>query len=61
MKSHFRWRRIHHQDYKAVGGALVMEREGPYFYDVDSNKYIDYLAAYARLLPGTHIQEFTKR
>src|SRR5699024_4534235 len=30
-----------------------MERaEGPYFYDVDGNKYIDYLAAYGPIITG---------
>ena len=43
------------RSYKAVGGGapLVMERaEGPYFYDVDGNKYIDYLAAYGPIITG---------
>lgn len=43
------------RSYKAVGGGapLVMERaEGAYFYDVDGNKYIDYLAAYGPIITG---------
>src|SRR5699024_7438939 len=43
------------RSYKAVGGGapLVMERaEGPYFFDVDGNKYIDYLAAYGPIITG---------
>lgn len=43
------------RSYKAVGdGApIVMERaEGPYFYDVDGNRYIDYLAAYGPIITG---------
>ncbi|WP_085993159.1 glutamate-1-semialdehyde 2,1-aminomutase [Oceanobacillus senegalensis] len=41
--------------YKAVGGGapVYMERgEGAYFYDVDGNKYIDYLAAYGPIITG---------
>lgn len=41
--------------YKAVGGGAptVMERaEGPYFWDVDGNKYIDYLGAYGPIITG---------
>ncbi len=43
------------RSYKAVGdGApIVMDRaEGAYFYDVDGNKYIDYLAAYGPIITG---------
>ncbi|WP_411842273.1 glutamate-1-semialdehyde 2,1-aminomutase [Salinicoccus sp. HZC-1] len=43
------------RSYKAVGdGApVVMDRaEGAYFYDVDGNKYIDYLAAYGPIITG---------
>ncbi|KKK34210.1 glutamate-1-semialdehyde aminotransferase [Salinicoccus sediminis] len=43
------------RSYKAVGeGApVVMERaEGAYFYDVDGNRYIDYLAAYGPIITG---------
>lgn len=49
--------------YKAVGGGAptVMERaEGAYFWDVDGNKYIDYLAAYGPIITGhahPHITE----
>src|SRR3954470_8563326 len=51
------------RSYKAVGGGapIVMERaEGAYFYDVDGNKYIDYLAAYGPIITGhahPHITE----
>ncbi|ASK61050.1 aspartate aminotransferase family protein [Virgibacillus phasianinus] len=41
--------------YKAVGGGapVYMERgEGAYFFDVDGNKYIDYLAAYGPIITG---------
>ncbi|MGZ4107557.1 MAG: glutamate-1-semialdehyde 2,1-aminomutase [Tumebacillaceae bacterium] len=41
--------------FKAVGGGapVYMERgEGAYFYDVDGNRYIDYLAAYGPLIHG---------
>ena len=49
--------------YKAVGGGAptVMERaEGAYFWDVDGNKYIDYLGAYGPIITGhahPHITE----
>ncbi|RXK17736.1 glutamate-1-semialdehyde 2,1-aminomutase [Macrococcus sp. DPC7161] len=55
------------RSYKAVGGGapVVMERgEGAYFYDVDGNKYIDYLAAYGPIITGhahPHITEAIKR
>ncbi|NBJ71428.1 MULTISPECIES: glutamate-1-semialdehyde 2,1-aminomutase [Clostridia] len=41
--------------YKAVGGGapVYMERaEGAYFWDVDGNKYIDYLGAYGPIITG---------
>ncbi|OAS84516.1 MULTISPECIES: glutamate-1-semialdehyde 2,1-aminomutase [Metabacillus] len=43
------------RSYKAVGGGspVVMERaNGAYFWDVDGNKYIDYLAAYGPIITG---------
>lgn len=43
------------RSYKAVGGGapVVMETaEGPYLFDVDGNKYIDYLAAYGPIITG---------
>lgn len=43
------------RSFKAVGGEfpVYMERgEGAYFYDVDGNKYIDYLAAYGPIITG---------
>lgn len=51
------------RSYKAVGGSapVVMDRaEGAYFYDVDGNKYIDYLSAYGPIITGhahPHIHE----
>ncbi|MCX7570314.1 glutamate-1-semialdehyde 2,1-aminomutase [Tumebacillus sp. DT12] len=51
------------RSFKAVGGGapVFMERgEGAYFYDVDGNRYIDYLAAYGPLIHGhgnKHIAE----
>jgi len=51
------------RSYKAVGGGspVVMERaKGAYFWDVDGNKYIDYLAAYGPIITGhahPHITE----
>ncbi|WP_102028926.1 glutamate-1-semialdehyde 2,1-aminomutase [Salirhabdus sp. Marseille-P4669] len=41
--------------YKAVGGGapVFMEKgQGAYFWDVDGNKYIDYLAAYGPIITG---------
>ncbi len=55
------------RSYKAVGGGapVVMERaEGAYFFDVDGNKYIDYLAAYGPIITGhahPHITEAITR
>lgn len=49
--------------FKAVGGGapVYMERaKGAYFWDVDGNKYIDYLAAYGPIITGhahPHITE----
>jgi glutamate-1-semialdehyde 2,1-aminomutase len=54
------------RSYKAVGGGapVVMERaQGAYFWDVDGNKYIDYLAAYGPIITGhahPHITEAIK-
>ncbi|MDX8047650.1 glutamate-1-semialdehyde 2,1-aminomutase [Gracilibacillus sp. S3-1-1] len=53
--------------YKGVGGGspVYMEKgEGAYFWDVDGNKYIDYLAAYGPIITGhahPHITEAIKR
>ncbi|WP_156321288.1 aminotransferase class III-fold pyridoxal phosphate-dependent enzyme, partial [Bacillus sp. JCM 19041] len=41
--------------YKGVGGGtpVFMERgEGAYLFDVDGNRYIDYLAAYGPIITG---------
>lgn len=43
------------RSYKAVGGGspVYMEKaKGAYFWDVDGNKYIDYLAAYGPIITG---------
>ncbi len=55
------------RSYKAVGGGapVVMERaQGAYFWDVDGNQYIDYLAAYGPIITGhahPHITEAIKQ
>ncbi|MED4229021.1 glutamate-1-semialdehyde 2,1-aminomutase [Neobacillus cucumis] len=55
------------RSYKAVGGGapVVMERGlGAYFWDVDGNQYIDYLAAYGPIITGhahPYITEAIKR
>lgn len=55
------------RSYKAVGGGapVVMEKaQGAYFWDVDGNQYIDYLAAYGPIITGhahPHIAEAIKR
>lgn len=55
------------RSYKAVGGGspVVMERgQGAYFWDVDGNKYIDYLAAFGPIITGhahPHITEAIKK
>ncbi|MDF0725938.1 glutamate-1-semialdehyde 2,1-aminomutase [Cytobacillus sp. S13-E01] len=51
------------RSYKAVGGGspVVMERaKGAYFWDVDGNKYIDYLAAYGPIITGHAHPHITK-
>ncbi|NYV68925.1 glutamate-1-semialdehyde 2,1-aminomutase [Bacillus sp. Gen3] len=54
------------RSYKAVGGGspVAMKRaQGAYFWDVDDNKYIDYLAAYGPIITGhahPHITEAIK-
>ncbi len=43
------------RSYKAVGGGapVVMDRaDGAYFYDVDGNRYIDFLSAYGPIITG---------
>lgn len=43
------------RSYKAVGGGspVFMDRaDGAYFWDVDGNRYIDYLAAYGPIITG---------
>lgn len=55
------------RSYKAVGGGapVAMERgKGAYFWDVDGNKYIDYLGAYGPIITGhahPHITEAIKQ
>lgn len=55
------------RSYKAVGGGspVTMERaKGAYLYDVDGNRYIDYLAAYGPIITGhahPHITEAIKK
>ncbi|WP_316570324.1 glutamate-1-semialdehyde 2,1-aminomutase [Neobacillus sp. YIM B06451] len=51
------------RSYKAVGGGspVVMERaSGAYFWDVDGNQYIDYLAAYGPIITGHAHPHITK-
>lgn len=51
------------RSFKAVGGGapVFMDRaEGAYFYDVDGNKYIDYLAAYGPIITGHAHPHITK-
>ncbi|CAM5647920.1 Glutamate-1-semialdehyde 2,1-aminomutase [Lysinibacillus sphaericus] len=53
------------RSYKAVGGGspVAMARgKGAYFWDVDGNRYIDYLAAYGPgLLQGMDIRILRKQ
>lgn len=55
------------RSYKAVGDGspVAMEKgQGAYFWDVDGNKYIDYLAAYGPIITGhahPHITEAIKK
>jgi glutamate-1-semialdehyde 2,1-aminomutase len=51
------------RSFKAVGGGapVFMERaKGAYFWDVDGNKYIDYLAAYGPIITGHAHPHITK-
>ncbi|MBC6316478.1 glutamate-1-semialdehyde 2,1-aminomutase [Listeria grandensis] len=51
------------RSYKGVGGGIpvTMERaNGAYFWDVDGNKYIDYLAAYGPIITGHAHPHITK-
>ncbi|MCJ7843317.1 glutamate-1-semialdehyde 2,1-aminomutase [Lederbergia sp. NSJ-179] len=51
------------RSYKAVGGGspVVMEKaEGAYLYDVDGNRYIDYLGAYGPIITGHAHPHITK-
>lgn len=51
------------RSYKGVGGGVpvTMERaNGAYFWDVDGNKYIDYLAAYGPIITGHAHPHITK-
>lgn len=51
------------RSFKAVGGGapVFMKRgEGAYFYDVDDNRYIDYLAAYGPIITGHAHPHITK-
>ncbi|PFW74825.1 aspartate aminotransferase family protein [Priestia aryabhattai] len=51
------------RSYKAVGGGapVAMEKaSGAYFWDVDGNKYIDYLAAYGPIITGHAHPHITK-
>lgn len=51
------------RSFKAVGGGapiVMKEGKGAYLYDVDGNKYIDYLQAYGPIITGQahpHITE----
>ncbi|GIN74673.1 glutamate-1-semialdehyde 2,1-aminomutase 1 [Bacillus sp. J14TS2] len=55
------------RSYKAVGGGapIVMEKgNGAYLYDVDGNRYIDYLGAYGPIITGhahPHITDAIKK
>ncbi|WP_445489705.1 glutamate-1-semialdehyde 2,1-aminomutase [Niallia sp. 03133] len=51
------------RSYKAVGGGspVIMERgQGAYFFDVDGNQYIDYLAAFGPVITGHAHPHITK-
>lgn len=51
------------RSFTAVGGGspVYMERaKGPHFWDVDGNKYIDYLAAYGPIITGHAHPHITK-
>lgn len=51
------------RSYKAVGGGFpitIEKADGAYFWDVDGNKYIDYLAAFGPIITGFNHPHITK-
>ncbi|MCR8997210.1 glutamate-1-semialdehyde 2,1-aminomutase [Brevibacillus laterosporus] len=51
------------RSFKAVGGGspvVMAKAQGAYFWDVDGNKYIDYLAAYGPIITGHAHPHVTK-
>lgn len=51
------------RSYKAVGGGapvMMKSGQGPYLFDVDGNKYIDYLQAYGPIITGHAHPHITK-
>ena len=51
------------RSYKAVGGGapvVMKEGHGAYLYDVDGNKFIDYLQAYGPIITGHAHPHITK-
>lgn len=51
------------RSFKAVGGGapvFMKKAQGAYFWDVDGNKYIDYLAAYGPIITGHAHPHITK-
>src|SRR5699024_5561735 len=51
------------RSYKAVGGGspIAIEKgKGAYLYDIDGNRYIDYLAAYGPIITGHAHPHITK-
>lgn len=51
------------RSYKAVGGGapvVMREGHGAYLYDVDGNKFIDYLQAYGPIITGHAHPHITK-
>lgn len=51
------------RSYKAVGGGapvVMKEGRGAYLYDVDGNKFIDYLQAYGPIITGHAHPHITK-
>lgn len=51
------------RSYKAVGGGapvVMKEGKGQYLYDVDGNRYIDYLQAYGPIITGHAHPHITK-
>lgn len=52
------------RSFKGVGGGIpvsIKKGNGAYLYDLDDNRYIDYIAAYGPIITGTHTLTLQKQ